>query len=115
MLSRFCNIDYEREMAIVAEYTDGEKRRMVGVARMVSQRDSGVAEYAVLTAEDFQNVGLGLKLSDILIGIAQEKKLQTLNGIVLADNTRMLALARKLGFNITRISEEDNKIVLDLL
>lgn len=115
MLSRFCNIDYGREMAIIAEYTQEGKRRMVGVARMITQRGSERAEYAVLTADDFQNVGLGLKLSDMLIGIAREKKLKILDGTVLNDNYKMLELAKKLGFSVTRTLEDESRIELELL
>ena len=113
MLSRFCNIDYEREMAFVAEYGQNGSRRIVGVARLIIQHDKVNSEYAVLVADDFQNQGLGLKLSDMLIGVAQEKKLKTIYGIVLNDNVKMIELAKKLGFSVTRISEDESRIVLE--
>jgi len=112
MLSRFCNIDYEREMAIVAEYEQNGKRRIVGVARLIIRHGAKTGEYAVLIADDFQAVGLGLKMSDMLIGIADEKKLETIYGIVLNDNTKMIELAKKLGFAVTRLDEEESRIEL---
>ena len=57
-------------------------------------------EFAVLVADDFQNNGLGLKLCDMLIGVAQEKGLKTIYRIVLNDNKNMLRLVKKLGFTI---------------
>lgn len=72
MLSRFCNIDYSREIAIIAEYTSGGKRRNVGVGRLIIQPGGDTGEFATLVADDFQAVGLGHKLTDMLIGIAQE-------------------------------------------
>jgi acetyltransferase len=114
MLSRFCNIDYEREMAIIAEYIQDNKRRIVGVARLIIDRDASQGEYAVLLADDFQSLGLGLKISDMLIGIAQEKKLRYIYGIVLNDNMKMIELAKKLGFTVNRISEEESRIELEL-
>jgi len=114
MLSRFCNIDYDREMAIVAEHNADGKRRIVGVARFIIKRGSDSGEFAVVLADDFQNVGLGLKISDMMIGIAQDKKLKMLYGIVLNDNYKMLELAKKLGFKITRLDEDESRIELEL-
>jgi acetyltransferase len=113
MLSRFCNIDYAREMAVIAEYVVDGVRRNVGVARLIAEPE-GRGEFAVVVADDFQNAGLGLKLSDVLIGIAIEKGLSCIYGIVLNDNTKMLNLARKLGFSVIRYSEEESRIELQL-
>jgi acetyltransferase len=114
MLTRFCNIDYDREMAIVAEYTSNGKRRNVGVGRLIIEPGGGTAEFAILVADDFQGCGLGLKLCDMLLGIAQEKKLHNIYGTVLSDNRKMLGLARKLGFTIKRISGGESKVTLEL-
>ena len=113
MLSRFCNIDYDREMAIIAEYTLGDVRREVGVSRLIIESKDR-AEFAVVVADDFQNCGLGLKLCDMLIGIAQDRGLRSIFGIVLNDNVKMINLARKLGFTFERISKEETMIELEL-
>jgi acetyltransferase len=113
MLSRFCNIDYGREMAIIAEYSAGNVRRNVGVSRIILESGQG-AEFAVVIADDFQNTGLGLKLCDMLIGIARDKGLSSIYGIVLNDNVKMLNLARKLGFTFQRLSEEETRIELEI-
>jgi acetyltransferase len=98
MLVRFCNIDYEREMAIVAELKEGEKRKMIGIARLVIDHDFKQGEYAVLVHDKFSGKGLGYKLMDVIIGVAQEKGLEEIYGTVLPDNEKMLRLARKMGF-----------------
>jgi acetyltransferase len=113
MLSRFCNIDYSREMAIIAEYSAGSVRRNVGVSRIILESGQG-AEFAIVIADDFQNTGLGLKLCDMLIGIARDKGLNSIYGIVLNDNVKMLNLARKLGFTFQRLSEEETRIELEI-
>jgi acetyltransferase len=113
MLSRFCNIDYDREMAIIAEYTEGKKRRNVGVGRLFVQRGQ-IGEFAVLVADDFQNNGLGLKLCDVLIGIAREKGLSSIYGIVSNNNRKMLNLVRVLGFISEPFSRGESKVVLSL-
>jgi len=114
MLTRFCNIDYEREMAIIAEYTSNGKRRNVGVGRLMIEPGAETGEFAVLVADDFQGSGLGLKLTDILIGVAHEKKLKSIYGIALSDNTKMLRLAKKLDFKAQTYSPDEVKIILEL-
>ena len=114
MLTRFCNIDYDREMAIIAEYTSDGKRRNVGVGRLMVQPGGETGEFATLVADDFQNNGLGLKLSDMLIGIAQEKGLKSIYGIVLNDNTKMLNLTKRLGFTIDRLEGGESRVTLEL-
>jgi len=113
MLSRFCNIDYDREMAIIAEYVEEGYRRNVGVGRLIVESGQ-TGEFAVLVADDFQSNGLGLKLCDMLIGIGQDKGLKSIYGIALNDNWKMIGLAKKLGFNIKRLSDEESKLTLEL-
>jgi acetyltransferase len=113
MLSRFCNIDYSREIAIIAESTTGGKRRNVGVGRLVIQPGTQSGEFATLVADDFQGVGLGHKLTDMLIGIAQEKGLTGLYGVILKDNPRMIGLARSLGFKIESADADEYNASLE--
>lgn len=99
-LVRFCNIDYDREMAIVAELKQDGKKRIIGIGRLIMESDFRSGEYAVLVHDRYQGKGLGYKLVDVLIGIAQDKGLETMNGIVLTENTKMLEVAKKLGFTL---------------
>jgi acetyltransferase len=114
MLSSFCNIDYDREMTIIAEYQEGTKRRIVGTATMSIPADSDLAEFSVVIAEDFEGTGLALKLCDVVVGIAQEKQLKGIHSFVLGENTKMLGLAKRLGFTFETISTEEIRIVLEL-
>jgi acetyltransferase len=98
MLVRFTNIDYDREMAIVAEYTHGKKKRIIGVGRLMGEADKGKGEFAVLVHDDFQGRGLGFKLTDVIIGIAQEKGLREISGYIDSSNRRMLRVVTGLGF-----------------
>lgn len=106
MLVRFCNIDYDREMAIIAEYNKDGKKRNVGVGRLIIEPDRKRGEFAVLVADDFQGKGLGTKLTDMLIEIALEKGLHSIFGIVLPENTKMIGLCKKLGFDIKYRTDE---------
>ncbi len=115
MLVRYCNIDYDREIAIIAELREGDRKRMIGIARLISDRDHRSGEFAVLVHDGFQGHGLGYKLVDVMIGIAQEKGLERIYGDVLSDNRRMLAVCRKLGFTTEIADEETTRVNLDLL
>jgi acetyltransferase len=109
MLSRFCNIDYSREIAIIAESNTGNKIRNVGVGRLVIQPGTQIGEFATLVTDDFQSIGLGHKLTDMLIGIAQEKGLTSMYGVILKDNPKMVGLARNLGFTIESVDADECK------
>jgi acetyltransferase len=98
MLIRFCNIDYDREMAIVAEIREAEQRRIIGIGRLIIEPDFRSGQFAVLVHDDYQGKGLGYTLIDMMIGIAQGKGLEEIWGIVLLTNERMLKACRKLGF-----------------
>ena len=97
MLVRFCNIDYDREIAIVAEVSEGDKKRIVGISRLIIESGSK-AQFAVLVHDDYQGKGLGKKLIEVLLGVAQEKGLEEVYGVTLSENDRLLKLVRTLGF-----------------
>jgi acetyltransferase len=111
---RQCNIDYDREMGIVAEAKEHDTRRIVGIGTLVTETSQKSAEYAVLVHDDYQGKGLGYKLLDVLIGIAQEKGLEEIYGFVLADNTKMLNICRKLGFTIKGLPDKIDRVRLPL-
>jgi acetyltransferase len=63
------------------------------------------SEFAVVVHDDYQGKGLGYKLLDMLIGIAQEKGLSEINGGILSDNKRMLKVCEELGFIVTHLPD----------
>jgi len=77
---RLCNIDYEREIVLVAETREGGKRRLIGIGTLNIDPDFGNGEFSVVVHDDYQGKGLGYKLIDTLIGIAQEKGLRNFSG-----------------------------------
>ncbi len=114
MLVRFCNIDYDREMAIIAEFKESEKKRIIGIGRLIIEPDFKKSEFAVIVHDEFQGKGMGYKLVDMLIGIAQEKGLGEVYGTVLTDNVRMLRVCEGLGFRITHLPDGISKVRLTL-
>ena len=94
MLARFTQIDYDRELALIA--LDGEG--IVAVARYVANPDRESAEFAIAVADAWQGRGLGYALMQMLIRCAGRRGFKRLTGSVLTINTPMLALATALGF-----------------
>ena len=85
---RFCNIDYDREMAIVAEVREKDKRRIIGIGSFMIEPDGKKCEFSVLIHDDYQRQGLASKLLDILIGIAHEKGLEDFTDLSNRKTTR---------------------------
>ena len=94
----FCNIDYDRHIAMVGEIMENGKRKIIGVARLIINSDFNSAEFAVLVHDNYQGKRLGYKLMEVLIDIGREKGLYEIYGEVLTDNKKMLSFCKKLGF-----------------
>ena len=114
MHARFCNIDYDREMAIVAEMKDKGKRRIIGISSFVIEPDSRKCEFSVLVHDDYQGQGLAAKLVDIIIGIADEKGLEEFYGYIEPQNRKMVNLTAKLGMIQKEVSYDLVKMTLIL-
>jgi acetyltransferase len=111
---RYCNIDYDREIAIVGEMVEEGRRKIVGVVRLVIDPRARKGEFAVVVADPWQGLGIGTKMVDHIIGIAEDKNLERIEGVVLSRNTRMLDLCRKMGFQMKRRNHEEVEVALDL-
>jgi len=111
---RYCNIDYDREIAIVAELTEDGRRRILGVVRVPIEPDKTTGEIAVIVADPWQGLGLGAKMVDYMIEICKDKKLETIYGFMLSDNSRAIDLFEKMGFTIKYLSDGTVKGTLNL-
>lgn len=117
-LARFTQIDYDREMALVAvqppdsetEGTPGEidppPEQIIGVARYMLQADLRSCEFAIVVGDAYQGKGLGRHLMLAIIDTARQKGLEQMDGYVVAANARMLGLLHTLGFR-DRADPED--------
>jgi acetyltransferase len=110
MVDQFCDIDYKNEIAIIAEYNSNNKKQNVGVVRLFIDPNQQTGEFAILVADNFQNSGLGTKFMETLIEIGQKMRLKSIYGIVLAENIRMLTLAKEFSFNIGTNSDGEVRI-----
>lgn len=102
MATRFCFIDYDREIAIVAESEPDEtgRRRIRGVGRLVADADHRDAEYAVLVGDKWQGQGIGTLLTDYCLEICQRWGIRRVFAETAPDNRRMLDLFRRCGFQL---------------
>jgi acetyltransferase len=107
-LTRICFIDYDREMALVAQAQDPKDGTpsIVGVGRLTKIRGANEAEFAVLIADQVQRQGLGTELLERLVGIGREWKLDRITGEILAQNLGMQHVARQVGFECHLDEEE---------
>ena len=107
-LTRICFIDYNREMALVAELADPQNGpQIIGVARLSKLHGKPEAEVAVLVTDDFQHRGLGTELVRRLMIIAKEEKLQYVHSTMLGINREMRAICNRLGFSLHVDLEDD--------
>ena len=113
MLARFTQIDYDREIALVAIDEESETDNMLGVARIIGDADGKTGEFAVLVGDAWQGKGIGSNLLEKCLSIAEKQGFKTVHGIVLKENRNMLALGKKLGFSIERdLDGGDNELVI---
>lgn len=111
---RYCNIDYDREIAIVAELTEEGRRKILGVVRLIVEPDGRSGEIAFIVADPWQGLGLGTKMIEYVIEICKEKGLETIYGIMLPDNRRAIRVMKDMGFVIEYRDDDTVKGTLNL-
>lgn len=111
MLARYTQIDYDRQIALVAINEDEAGEKMLGVARIIRESDPEKAEFSVLVRDEYQGLGIGAELLSRCLNIAREQNIEKIWGIVLPENTQMIKLGRKLNFEITRDKDSGEYIL----
>ena len=81
----------------------------------MGEADRGRGEFAVVVHDDFQGKGLGFKLTDVIIGIAQEKGLREVSGYIDSNNRRMLKVVEELGFVVEETVDRVTTVRLTLI
>ncbi len=106
-LTRICFIDYDREMALVAERRDGSAGGcdILGVGRLSKLHGKNEAEVALLVADPFQHQGLGAELLRRLVQVARSEKLGRIRAEILVENYSMQHICERLGFSLHRSIE----------
>jgi acetyltransferase len=99
-VKRYTQIDYAREIGIIAEIEDEGVKKTIGVARLIGDPLDNTAEFAIVVSDCWQNKGLGSKLLEHMISIARKEKIKTIYLAFLADNVAIRGLIKKHGFTI---------------
>ena len=110
MLVRFTQIDYSREMALIAVTQVQDKEIELGVTRFSINPDGESCEFAIVIADNMHGKGLGQKLINALMEAARSKGLKIMEGEVISSNSSMLKFMARIGFTI-KTSEEDRGIM----
>jgi acetyltransferase len=115
LAARLTQIDYDREMALVLT-TPGPAGRqpILGVVRLAADPDGERAEYAIVVVDALAGRGLGRLLMERMLAYARRRGVGEVFGWVLAENERMLALCRRLGFAVKRAPDRGDVLRVSL-
>lgn len=108
-LASLTQIDYSKEMALIAVTQEQDKESALGVARYSIDPDGISCKFALVVADNVTGKGLGQKLMVSLMEVARRQGLKKIEGEVLNDNHKMLKLMNRLGFTIK--TSEDQRTV----
>jgi acetyltransferase len=109
--TRYCFVDYDREMAIVTEIEGAERPTIIGMGNLFGEPDGESAEYAVLVADDWQRKGLGTMLTNYCLRIASNWGRSSVYAETTRNNFRMISLFVKLGFQIQPGVDEEEVLL----
>jgi acetyltransferase len=111
--ARLTQIDYDREMALVALPPDSGE--ILGVARLGTDPDREAAEFAIMVRSDLKGTGLGYSLMCAILDYARQAGVRRVFGEVLKENERMLRMARELGFTIRAPEGVSDSVTVELI
>jgi acetyltransferase len=116
LAARLTQIDYDRELALIATTSGANGPEAVGIGHLLIDPDRAYAEYGVIIRSDAQGHGIGTALTQALIGIARGLQIKELFARIQAENLNMIGLATAVGFvsspvmdGVVRMSLELNK------
>ena len=114
MLARFTQVDYDREIALVALAPEGGNESIIGVARYIANPDLESAEFAIVVGDRWQGRGVARPLMERLIAAARRRGLARLQGAVLRTNQKMLRFTKALGFAVRDDPADPEQVIAEL-
>jgi GNAT superfamily N-acetyltransferase len=97
-LADYTELDFVNDVGLVATLRERGEERIVGVGRYFAEGPRAEVAFAVVDAH--QGRGIGTVLLDRLARIARAQGIEELHAEVLADNTAMLQVFRRSGFDV---------------
>jgi acetyltransferase len=107
VIAYFTNIDCELNVAMVALEKRTSDERILGLCGILRKPGSERGEFAVVVRDEWQGIGVGMKLVEASLPAAKALGMKKLWGIISPDNTTMIAMASKLGFTVRKDHESD--------
>jgi len=111
---RFTQIDYDRDVAIIAEIERNGKKASIGVNRLVYYPHNEEYEFAIVVTDAWQGSGVGRLLMEKLIYIAKDRGIPEIYGLVLRSNVSMMRFIKGFGFEIVDCEDDVLRIRLGL-
>ena len=106
LLERYTQIDYAREMALIAEMKIKNQKKMIGVVRLIGDPYGRKAEFAIVVGDPWQGLGLGKHFSDLILKIAKDRGYRKVFAKYYKDNKIMEHIFKQHDF---KISDFDRK------
>ncbi|MCS7164132.1 MAG: GNAT family N-acetyltransferase [Thermodesulfovibrio sp.] len=113
-LVKFCQIDYDRNLAFVCVIKEAEEEKIIGDVRISRDPDGIDADMAILVEDEWQGKGVGKALCSYAIEVAKDLGVKRIWMDILRINTYMLGLAERLGFVKHHVEEDSIKVLLNL-
>ena len=98
-LKELTSPDFPYTHAIIGTVEVDGVEQEIGVARYAATKDPGVAEFAVVVADDWHGLGIGKQLMRGIVLSASIAGFRQLEGMILRENKPMPGLARSLDFH----------------
>lgn len=114
MISRFTDIDYRDELALVVTGEEGGRAIHYAIGRYVPDMRPDSCEFAIVVLERMQSLGIGTLLVAELMARAREAGLARMYGRILAGNSRMLQVADALGFRRRMDPHQSGVVLVDV-
>jgi acetyltransferase len=114
IMASYCNIDYEREMVIVAETSQAGQREFIGAARLITERDGKTGEITFVITRFRQDRGLTTKLVDNILRICSDKNLETVHTRIPLDNHKTIEIMKKKSFSFEETIDNTMRAFLRL-
>jgi acetyltransferase len=106
-LARLCHVDYDREIALVAESTDEKgEQTIMGIVRLSRIHATNDARISVLVGDPYQGIGLGGELVQRAVDVARSERMDRLTAILTDDNEMMRRIFEKIGFSMQPVEKE---------
>jgi acyl-CoA synthetase (NDP forming)/GNAT superfamily N-acetyltransferase len=109
---RFCDIDPDEEVAVVAEMTENDRKKLIAIARLIKCRSRDHAEYAVIVTDSWQKKTLGRLLSEKCLDLARHLDVRVVNAETVDENFPMTRVLNHCGFKME--NKERNMFLMSL-